>query len=383
MAKNLVIVESPAKAKTLSKYLGRDYDVKASVGHVVDLPKSKLGVDIENDFAPEYTIIRGKAKVISDLKAGGQGQGKHLPGPRPRPRGGGDRLAHRPEAATARSANIRRVLFNEITKKRGPGGDQAPGRDRSEPLRGAADAAHPRPPGRLPDQPAAVGQGAARAVGRPRAVGGGAHRLRARARDPRLSEEGILVDHGAARGRESAARSPRGCCASASERLDPEKFRIENEAAATELVDDSLRGRRVQGHQGRAQGATPLSDAAVHHLATAAGGVAQARLHPVADDAHRAAALRGHRARRRGAGRTDHLHAHRFDARVAGSRGGGARLHRRALRATTTCRRSRSDLQDQEGRAGRARSDPADRARATAGSGCRATSARRSWRSTR
>ena len=54
-AKNLVIVESPAKAKTLEKYLGRDFQVKASVGHVVDLPKSKLGVDVEKNFAPEYS----------------------------------------------------------------------------------------------------------------------------------------------------------------------------------------------------------------------------------------------------------------------------------------------------------------------------------------
>ncbi len=52
MAKHLVIVESPAKARTLTKYLGRDYQVKASVGHVVDLPKSKLGVDLERDFTP-------------------------------------------------------------------------------------------------------------------------------------------------------------------------------------------------------------------------------------------------------------------------------------------------------------------------------------------
>src|SRR6266404_2440430 len=68
MAKNLVIVESPAKAKTLGKYLGRNYTVKASVGHVVDLPKSKLGVDIAHDFEPEYAVIHGKGKVIEDLK---------------------------------------------------------------------------------------------------------------------------------------------------------------------------------------------------------------------------------------------------------------------------------------------------------------------------
>src|SRR6188508_1132046 len=73
-AKNLVIVESPAKAKTLQKYLGRDYQVKASVGHVMDLPKSKLGVDIANDFAPEYTVIHGKKKIISELKAAAKGK---------------------------------------------------------------------------------------------------------------------------------------------------------------------------------------------------------------------------------------------------------------------------------------------------------------------
>ena len=69
MAKsNLVIVESPAKAKTIGKYLGPDYQVKASMGHVRDLPKSKLGVDIEKGFVPDYQPIKGKEDVISDLK---------------------------------------------------------------------------------------------------------------------------------------------------------------------------------------------------------------------------------------------------------------------------------------------------------------------------
>ncbi|MEQ1856323.1 MAG: type I DNA topoisomerase [Longimicrobiales bacterium] len=67
--KHLVIVESPAKAKTIGKYLGRGYDVAASVGHVRDLPPKELGVDIENGFEPKYVTIRGKGKVISELKA--------------------------------------------------------------------------------------------------------------------------------------------------------------------------------------------------------------------------------------------------------------------------------------------------------------------------
>ncbi len=65
---NLVIVESPAKAKTIKKYLGKDFDVIASMGHIRDLPKSKLGVDVENDFVPQYVDIKGKEDLIKELK---------------------------------------------------------------------------------------------------------------------------------------------------------------------------------------------------------------------------------------------------------------------------------------------------------------------------
>ncbi|MBN1114405.1 MAG: DNA topoisomerase I, partial [Oligoflexia bacterium] len=65
--KSLVVVESPAKAKTLSKYLGKDYTIKASVGHVVDLPHDNLGVDIKNGFEPSYKIMKGKSKVLSEI----------------------------------------------------------------------------------------------------------------------------------------------------------------------------------------------------------------------------------------------------------------------------------------------------------------------------
>ncbi|MBQ5800011.1 MAG: DNA topoisomerase I, partial [Oscillospiraceae bacterium] len=66
--KNLVIVESPAKAKTIGKYLGKNFTVKASMGHLRDLPKSKIGIDIENDFEPAYKPIRGKEALIKELK---------------------------------------------------------------------------------------------------------------------------------------------------------------------------------------------------------------------------------------------------------------------------------------------------------------------------
>jgi DNA topoisomerase-1 len=68
MAKSLVIVESPAKARTLQKYLGKDFMVRASVGHIRDLPKKELGVDLADNFTPKYVIIEGKAKTIQELQ---------------------------------------------------------------------------------------------------------------------------------------------------------------------------------------------------------------------------------------------------------------------------------------------------------------------------
>jgi DNA topoisomerase-1 len=115
MAKNLVIVESPAKAKTLGKYLGRNYTVKASVGHVVDLPKSKLGVDIANDFAPAYSVIQGKAKVIDELKKAAKDKENIYLAPDPDREG--EAIAWHIAERLGNKANIHRVLFNEITKK--------------------------------------------------------------------------------------------------------------------------------------------------------------------------------------------------------------------------------------------------------------------------
>jgi DNA topoisomerase-1 len=69
MEKSLVVVESPAKAKTIRKYLGPNFEVMASVGHIMDLPARSMGVDLESgNFTPEYEAINGKAKVIADLK---------------------------------------------------------------------------------------------------------------------------------------------------------------------------------------------------------------------------------------------------------------------------------------------------------------------------
>jgi DNA topoisomerase-1 len=116
--KSLVIVESPAKAKTIGKYLGKDYTVKASVGHIMDLPKSKLGVDIEKDFAPQYIQIKGKAKVVNELKSAAKKADRILIATDP-DREGEAIASHVAEVVskTAKTEEIYRVLFNEITKK--------------------------------------------------------------------------------------------------------------------------------------------------------------------------------------------------------------------------------------------------------------------------
>jgi DNA topoisomerase-1 len=115
-AKNLVIVESPAKAKTLEKYLGRDYQVKASVGHVVDLPKSKLGVDVKNNFAPDFTVILNKKKIIDDLKKAAKGKENIYLASDPDREG--EAIAwHIADQVAKNHKSVHRVLFNEITKK--------------------------------------------------------------------------------------------------------------------------------------------------------------------------------------------------------------------------------------------------------------------------
>ncbi|HEX9020210.1 MAG TPA: type I DNA topoisomerase, partial [Nitrospirota bacterium] len=116
--KSLVIVESPAKAKTISKYLGKNYTVKASVGHIMDLPKSKLGVDIEKDFEPHYIQIKGKGPVVKELKTAAKKADRILLATDP-DREGEAIAAHVAETISGsnKNADVFRVLFNEITKK--------------------------------------------------------------------------------------------------------------------------------------------------------------------------------------------------------------------------------------------------------------------------
>src|SRR5680860_294919 len=110
----LVIVESPAKARTIERYLGRGYKVKASMGHIRDLPKSKLGVDVDHDFTPQYLVPRDKSKVVKDLKQSVQGAKEIYLATDPDREG--EAIAwHLLHATDAGEKQLHRVVFHEIT----------------------------------------------------------------------------------------------------------------------------------------------------------------------------------------------------------------------------------------------------------------------------
>src|SRR5262245_25096096 len=116
MAKALVVVESPAKAKTINKYLGRDYKVVASMGHIRDLPKSKLGVDVENGFAEQYESIASRKKVIKELKDAAKTASEIFVATDP-DREGEAIGWHLTQELGGKKRKIHRLTFNEITKK--------------------------------------------------------------------------------------------------------------------------------------------------------------------------------------------------------------------------------------------------------------------------
>ncbi len=115
MAKNLVIVESPAKAKTIQKFLGKNYEVIASNGHVRDLPKSQLGIDIDNGFEPKYITIRGKGDLLASLRKEAKKAGTVYLATDP-DREGEAISWHLCHALKLDEKNTRRITFNEITK---------------------------------------------------------------------------------------------------------------------------------------------------------------------------------------------------------------------------------------------------------------------------
>ena len=113
---SLVIVESPAKAKTIGKYLGRGYRVRATIGHIRDLPEKKIGIDVENGFEPEYVTIPGKEKTLADLKAAARDSREILIATDPDREGEAIGWHVAGQIRRKNGAPIKRVLFHEITK---------------------------------------------------------------------------------------------------------------------------------------------------------------------------------------------------------------------------------------------------------------------------
>ncbi|MCK4426357.1 MAG: DNA topoisomerase I, partial [Deltaproteobacteria bacterium] len=119
MKKGLVIVESPTKVRTLKRYLGKDFDIKASVGHVKDLPKKRLGVNVEDNFRPEYEIIRGKSKIIKELKSAASKVDDIYLAPDPDREGEAIawHIAEELQNKRGKARKFHRVMFYELTEQ--------------------------------------------------------------------------------------------------------------------------------------------------------------------------------------------------------------------------------------------------------------------------
>ena len=231
MSKSLVIVESPAKAKTINKYLGNEYIVKSSVGHIRDLPTSgsgkaidtkaraaaaaltrkmapeekvifkkkkakqqlvkRMGIDPEQDWAAQYEILPGKEKVVAELKKLAK-NADHIYLATDLDREGEAIAWHLQEAIGGDPDRYKRVVFNEITKKAITDAFKEPGEARYALCRSSAGATILRPGCGFHGFAIALGQGGARPVGGSCAIGSCASRCRARTGDSRVHSRGIL-----------------------------------------------------------------------------------------------------------------------------------------------------------------------------------------------
>jgi reverse gyrase len=206
MPKAMVIVESPAKARTIEKYLGKNYKVCASVGHIKDLPKKTLGVDIKDDFRPTYEIISGKAKIVTDLKkAAGKATEIYLATDPDRE---GEAICQHLAEELDGSANhkVYRVQFNEITKSAILRAFENPStidQNKVSAQKRPASPPHSRSARRLQGEPPVVAKGAQRVVCRPGPDGRSAHDCGTGTGNSSLCIGGILEVYGPSRGKES------------------------------------------------------------------------------------------------------------------------------------------------------------------------------------
>ena len=195
MADNLVIVESPAKAKTIKKYLGKDFDVLASYGHVRDLVPKEGAVDTDNDYAMKYQVLEKNERHVEAIaRTLKKSKALYLATDPDRE---GEAIAWHlkeilDERGDLKGKQVHRVVFYEITRNAIRAAVAAAARAVARPGERPAGAPRAGLPGRLQPLAAAVEEGAARTVGRARAEPGAAHDLRARGGDPRLHRPGVL-----------------------------------------------------------------------------------------------------------------------------------------------------------------------------------------------
>jgi len=317
----LIIVESPSKARTLARFLGDEYIVLASMGHVRDLPKSKIGVDVEAGFVPQYELIKGKEKQIRDLRAAAKKATSTLLAADPDREG--EAIAwHLAEALGLRDPD--RIVFHEITKV-------------------AVDAALAHP--RKIDRSLVAAQEARRVIDR--LVGYRLSPLLWRKVRAGLSAgrvQSVAVRLVVDRETEIDAFVPVESwtidALLVKDGSNPFTARLvgrrsDSDAPEREKLELGNRGRGQRGHRrarprrqrsrdrshaylrralDRGQGAFEPAAASAHHEHAAAGRELAPRHAAQACHEHRPAALRGRRARQRRVNRTDHLHAHRLDA---------------------------------------------------------------------
>ena len=264
MQENLVIVESPAKAQTIEKFLGKDFMVKSSFGHIRDLSKKDLGINLADGFAPVYEIPKDKRKVVDELTRAAKDRTVWLASDEDRE---GEAIAwHLTEVLGLPVEGTKRIVFHEITKRGHFGGYREPADGRHESGQRPAGAPRAGSSGRFRAVARAVEEGAAVAVGGSRAERRRAAARRARTRDHRLPVDPLFPRRGAV-----PCRAGQGSDALQGRAADA--LRV---ARGGRGVPPQLRRRDLHGGQGRGEARAALSRAALHDLHVAAGGGAQA-----------------------------------------------------------------------------------------------------------
>ena len=335
-AKPLVIVESPAKAKTLGRFLGANYRVEASYGHIRDLPESaaevpkeikekdwgRMGVDVESDFTPYYVVPDDKRKQVA-APEGRRSRTRRKCCWRPTRIAKGESISWHLAQVLKPKVPVRRIVFHEITEEAVSEALSTPERRQREPGPRAGEPPHPRSAVRLHAVAGALEEGADRAERRPRAERGGSPDRRARGRATRVPfrrSTGISRRRSKGDGREFVATLARigDQRVATGKDFDAQTGALETSSAvcSTSRRPAARRGaprqRAVDGHVGRAEAGRRTAGAAVHDVDAHAGGQPQARVLHRADDAGGAAAVPGRRRRQRRDGRSDHLPPHRL-----------------------------------------------------------------------